>query len=201
MAKRTSKLTQSLRELGDIQVNDWQLPSFLNKEISELEFSRAIQRLGQIQVTDWDIKEVMPALKRLANRDVDVVELLKQAASYKVNDWDIRKTILRSRVSKTKLSKGELRAITEKLTRYLRFMIDKLVDEPQYASIITDEIAPQVLRFRIVLKQRDLSMLIGMNGFTANPIRRILKDTALHSGVYAILQIQSHEEATRTDGD
>ena len=199
MAKRNSKLTQSLRELGDIQVNNWELPKFLNKDISELEFSQAMQRLGQVQVSDWDIKEVMPALQRLAHRDVDVVDLLKQAASYKVNEWDIRKAMLRSRANTAKLSKRELNAITDKLTAYLRFMVDQLVDEPEYANILTDEVAPQVLRFRVILKQRDLSMFIGMNGFTANPIRRILKDTALHLGVYAILQIQTDEEAANAD--
>ena len=44
-------------------------------------------------------------------------------------------------------------------------------------------------------------MLIGMNGYTANPIRRILKDVALSAGVYAILQIQTHEEAAKADMD
>ena len=200
MAKRNSKLSRSLRELGEIQVNDWELPSFLNKDISELELSRTMQRLSNVQVTDWEINEVMPALQRLAHREVDVVDLLKQAAGYKVNEWDIRKAMLRSRAKTTKLSKREINAITNRLKNYLRFVVDQLVDEPEYASILTDEIAPQVLRFRVVLKQRDLSMLIGMNGYTANPIRRILKDTALQAGVYAVLQIQTHEEATRADG-
>ncbi len=198
MPKHNSKLTQSLRKLGEIQVNTWELPEFLNKDISELEFSRAMQRLGQIQVTDWEIKEILPALQRLAQREVDVVDLLKQAASYKVNDWDIRKAILRTRADSGKLSKREVKVITDKLNRYLRYLVDQLVDEPQYATIESTEIATQVLRFRIILKQRDQSMLIGMKGFTANPIRRILKDTALHSGCYAILQIQTHEQALKS---
>lgn len=201
MPKRNSRLTQSLRELGDIQVNDWELPQFLNKDISELEFSRAVQRLGQVQVTDWDIKEVVPALQRLAHREVDVVDLLKQAASYKINDWDIRKALLRSRADAKRLSNSELKSISDRLSSYLRYMVDQLVDEPQYATIESDEIAPQVLRFRVILKQRDLSMLIGMNGYTASPIRRILKDVALQAGAYAVLQIQTHEEAAKADTD
>jgi len=199
MPKRNSKLSQSLRELGEIQVNDWELPEFLNKDISELELSRAMQRLGQVQVTDWDLKDVVPALQRLAHREVDVVDLLKQAANFKVNDWDIRKALLRSRADSKKLSNRELKAISDKLCNYLRYMVDQLVDEPKYATIMVDEIAPQVLRFRVVLKKRDQSMLIGMNGYTANPIRRVLKDVALSAGAYAILQIQTHEEAAKTD--
>ena len=78
-------------------------------------------------------------------------------------------------------------------------MVDRLIDEPDYATIDCDEIAPNVLRFRIILKQRDLSMLIGMKGYTAAPIRRILKDIALQSGCYAVLQIQTHEEAAESD--
>lgn len=199
MAKRKSKLSQSLRELGEIRVNDWELPEFLSKDISDFEISRTLQRMNEIQVTNVEFSDVIPVLQRLAQKEVDVVDLLKQAANYKVNEWDIRKAVLRSHASTAKLSKRELNAITLKLKNYLRFMVDQLVDEPEYASILTDELAPQVIRFRVVLKQRDLSMLIGMNGFTANPIRRILKDTALHAGIYAILQIQTHEEAARAD--
>lgn len=199
MPKHKSKLTKSLRELGSIQVNDWELPEFLNKDISELGFSRAMQRLGQVQVTDWELKEVLPSLQRLAQKEVDVVDLLKQAANYKINNWDIRRALLRFKADGEKLSKRELKDISDRLSNYLDFMVKQLVDEPQYATITVDEIAPQVLRFKVILKQRDLSMLIGMNGYTANPIRRILKDVALNSGVYAILQIQTHEEALRAD--
>ena len=199
MAKRNSKLSKSLRELGEVQVNNWELPQFLSKDISELEISKALQRMNQIQVTNVEFSDVMPVLQRMAQKEVDIVDLLKQAASYKVNEWDIHKAVLRKRATSTVLSKRELNHISNTLKGYLRFMVDQLVDDPTYASILSDEIAPQVLRFRIVLKQRDLSMLIGMNGFTANPIRRILKDTALHAGVFAILQIQTHEEAARNE--
>ena len=199
MPKHKSKLTKSLRELGSIQVNDWELPEFLNKDISELGFSRAMQRLGQVQVTDWELKEVLPSLQRLAQKEVDVVDLLKQAANYKINNWDIRRALLRFKADGEKLSKRELEDISDRLSNYLDFMVKQLVDESQYATITVDEIAPQVLRFKVILKQRDLSMLIGMNGYTANPIRRILKDVALNAGVYAILQIQTHEEALKAD--
>ena len=172
MAKRKPRLTQSLRELGDMHVNDWELPEFLNKEISELEISRAVHRLGQIHVTDWDLKDVVPALQKLAKREVDIVSLLKNAANYKVNDWDIRKALLSSRAKANQLSRREIQEISERLQNYLRYMVEQLVDEPEY----------------------------GMNGYTANPVRRILKETALQSGICAILQIQTHEEAAREDG-
>lgn len=199
MPKRNSKLSKSLRELGDIQVNDWQLPQFLNKNISELEISRALQRMNDIQVMNWEFKDVMPVLQRLAQKEVDIVDLLKQAAAYKVNEWDIRKAVLRTRADSVQLNKREIKVISDQLKNYLSFMVEQLVDDPNHASILVDEIAPQVLRFRVILKQRDLSMLIGMNGYTANPIRRILKDFALNAGVYAILQIQTHEEAASSD--
>ena len=189
-----------MRELGEIHVNDWELPEFLNKDITELEISRAVQRLGQVQVTDWDLKDVVPALQKLAKKEVDIVSLLKNAANYKINDWDVRKALLSSRAKANELSKQEVEAISKRLQNYLRYMVDQLVDEPEYANIVVEELAPQVLRFRVMLKQRDLSMFIGMNGYTANPVRRILKETALQAGICAILQIQTHEEAAREDG-
>lgn len=199
MARPNKKLSKSLRELGEIQVNSWELPEFLNKDISDLELSRAVQRLGNIRVTNWDLKEVIPTLQRLAHREVDIVGLLKRAADYKVNDWDIRQALLKSRAKEKKLSRQELKELGGKLENFLRYMVDHLVDEPDHASILVDEIAPQVLRCRVILKQRDLSMLIGMNGLTATPLRRVLKDIALQAGAYCLLQIQTHEEAAAAD--
>lgn len=199
MTKRNRKLSKSLRKLGDFQINDWELPEFLNKDISELEVSRAIQRLGSIRVTNWDLKDVIPSLQKLAHREVDIVGLLKRAADYRINDWDIRQALLKSRAKEQKLSPEELRELSQKLENFLRYMVDHLVDEPAHASILVDEISPQVLRCRVILKQRDLSMLVGMNGLTAAPLRRLVKDTALMAGAYCLLQIQSHEEAAAAD--
>jgi len=198
MPKRNNKLTKSLREIGQIHVNDWELPEFLTKDISELEVSKAMQRLGNIRVTDWDLKDVIPTLQKLAQREIDIVGMLKRAAEYRVNEWDIRESLLRSRAKQKKLSQQEIQLIGRKLHNFLRYMVDHLVDEPQYATIEIDEIAPKVMRCRIILKQRDLSMLIGMNGYTAAPLRRLVKDTALQSGAYCLLQILTHEEAEKS---
>ncbi len=199
MPKRISKITESLKELGDIQVNDWELPKVLNTELSELEIRKSLQKLSSIQVTEWEIRDIMPALQELARKEVDIVGLLRQAAEFKVNDWELKDAFQKQRKGKP-LSKRRMTKLIESLSAYLEYVIFRLIKEPRYASIHCEEIAPQVLCFRVILTQRDLSALIGSQGRTAGPIRRILKDVAYERGVFALLSIQTHMEAARTDG-
>jgi len=199
MAKRIRNISKSLNEIGDLHVNDWELPEVFSKDISELEIRSALERLGNIHVTDWELKDAITSIQNLAHKEVDIVGFLKHAADYKVIDWDFREALGKSTTKTKLLSDADLQAVTERLQGYLEFVIRPLIKQPKYASFHVEEIAPQVLAFKVVLKQRDLSALIGMNGLTAGPIRRLLKDAALKDGVYALLRLQSIEEAMRGD--
>lgn len=200
MARRISKISKSLKELGEIQINDWELPKVINTDLSEIEIRRAIQKLGDIQVTEWELGDIIPSLQKLAQKEVDIVGLIKQVADYKVTDWDLKEAIRGSKASAKPLSKSKLKRITTQLQGYLEYVIGGLIKEPRYASFQCDEIAPKVLCFRVILTQADLARLIGMGGMTAGPIRRILKDVALHRGVHALLCLQTHGQAARQDG-
>jgi predicted RNA-binding protein YlqC (UPF0109 family) len=197
MAKRIHNISKSLNKIGDLHVNDWELPEVFSKDISELEIRSALERLGNIHVTDWELKDAISSIQHLAQKEVDIAGFLKHAADYKLIDWDFREALGKSKSQTKLLSDAELQEITGRLLSYLEFVIKPLIKQPKYASFHVEEIAPQVLSFKIVLKQRDLSALIGMNGLTAGPIRRILKDVALKDGVYALLRLQSIEDAMR----
>jgi len=201
MAKRIRNISKSLKKIGDLQVNDWELPGVFNKSISELEIRQSLERLGNIQVTDWELKDAINSIQHLVQKEVDIVGFLKNAADYKVIDWNFREALSKSKSQPKLLSDDDLQAITERLQSYLEFVIKPLIKQPKYATFHVEEIAPQVLSFKVVLKQRDLSALIGMNGLTVGPIRRILKDVALKDGIYALLRLQSIEEAMRGDGE
>lgn len=201
MAKHISKLSKSLRDLGDLQVNDWQLPGVLNKDISELEVNRALKRLGRIQVTEWELKEVLPAIQRLARKEVDVVGLMKKAADYKVLDWELADAFHRLTGSHNIRNRKEVEAISARLEGYLEFVVRSLIDEPQYASFHRELVAPDVVRFKVVLSERDHSTLIGMDGRTVSPIRRLLKSAAEHHGIHALLKVQTHIEAATPTQD
>lgn len=197
MAKRIRNLTKSLKHLADLQVNDWELPEVFNKDISELEIGRKLERLGNIQVNDWELRDAISSIQQLAHKQVDVVGFLKHAADYKVIDWDFRESLRKSPSKSKPLSDAELKAVSDKLMGYLEFVIKRLIQQPQYATFHVEEIAPQVLCFKVVLKERDLSALVGMQGLTAGPIRRLLKDAALKHNVYALLRIESIDDAMR----
>jgi predicted RNA-binding protein YlqC (UPF0109 family) len=87
-----------------------------------------------------------------------------------------------------------MQAVTERLRSFLQYVAVKLIDEPEKAQLKVAELGPKRLRFKLVLAQADVAMLIGRNGFTASAIRSILKAAADKEGVQIQLQIHSHEE-------
>ena len=50
MAKRISEFTQSLKQLGEIQVTDWDFMDLINKEI---DFGSSLRKLGNVKVIKW----------------------------------------------------------------------------------------------------------------------------------------------------
>jgi uncharacterized protein len=87
-----------------------------------------------------------------------------------------------------------MQAVTDRLRNFLQFVAVKLIDEPAKAQLKVAELSPKRLRFKLVLAQADVAMLIGRNGFTASAIRNVLKAAAEREGVQVTLQIHSHEE-------
>jgi predicted RNA-binding protein YlqC (UPF0109 family) len=208
MPKPIRKFTKSLRELGEIQVNDWDFMAFLNQDIKEVEFAKSLRKLGNIQVTEWDFRTVLPAVNRLAQREVDVVDLVRRAAAYKVMDWDFRAAVSKDAqspdgnlddLSESLARRGPLdpkqtQAVILKLRGFLEFVTVSLVEEPKHAVIKVREIAPGVLRFKLVLVKRDLAILVGMGGQGGTAIRNLLKAAAAAQGMKALLVVLSHEE-------
>ena len=84
--------------------------------------------------------------------------------------------------------------VTERLRNFLQYIAVKLIDEPSQAQLKVAELAPKKLRFKLVLAQADVAVLIGRNGFTASAIRNVLKSAADREGVQVSLRIHSHEE-------
>ncbi len=170
----------------------------LNTDIKELEIANYLRRFGNIQVMDWDFRTVLPALKNIANREVDVIDSLKRAAHYKVMDWDFRKPFPHESDAPAKPARKspdgpETQAIIGRLKKFLQYVTVNLIDEPANAQIRVAEIAPGVLRFRLLLVKRDAAMLIGMEGHTASAIRGIMKAVGGTYGVHVLLEIVSHE--------
>ena len=188
-----------------MQVTELDFMELLNKDIRELEIGRSLRRLGNIRVMEWDFRTVLPAVSRLANQEVDLVDLVKRTAHYKVMEWDFRNALSAEHkpVSQEppapmveRVSQEEMQALIVRLKDFLQYVVVNLIDEPNHAQIKVQEISPNVLRFQLVLTKRDVAMLIGREGHTASAIRSILKAAAGMIGVQVLLQIHSHEEET-----
>jgi len=97
-----------------------------------------------------------------------------------------------------------MQVITEKLRGFLQYMAVQFIEHPAQAQLKVTELAAKKLRFKLVLTQSDVALLIGRNGFTASAIRNVMRAAAEREGVHASLQIHSHEEETemmaRNDG-
>lgn len=199
--KPMSKLTSSLKQIGDIRVNDWDFTALMHKDIRELEFTRSLRLLGKLKVMELDIKTPMPVVNRLANQEVDLIDLFKRTARYKVMNWDFNAPLpTKSEATAPKPDEPsrpgpeEMPAITTGLKDFLQYVVVNLIDEPEHAQMRVMEIDPGVLRFNLVLVKRDVAMLIGREGHTAAAIRSLLKAAAGMHGVHALLEIISLEE-------
>ncbi len=97
-----------------------------------------------------------------------------------------------------------MQAVTDRLKNFLQYVAVNLIDEPTQAQLKVAELGPKKLRFKLILAQQDVAVLIGRNGFTASAIRSVLKAAADREGVQVSLQIHSHEEeaelSAKSDG-
>jgi len=87
-----------------------------------------------------------------------------------------------------------MRGTTDSIKAFLEFIALQFIDHPEEAQLRVAEVDEQHVRFRLIVAQSDVAMLIGRNGFTASAIRNVMKAAALREGMHASLQIHSHEE-------
>ena len=87
-----------------------------------------------------------------------------------------------------------MREASDNIKAFLEFIALQFIDHPEEAQLRVAEVDGDHIRFRLIVAQSDVAMLIGRNGFTASAIRNIMKAAALKEGLSASLQIHSHEE-------
>ncbi len=194
MPSRISEIADSLRQIGEIQVSDWDLKGLLNTDIKDLEIGTSLRKLGNRKVLEWDFKEALPKVHKLAYQEVDLVGWVKRAAHYKVMEWDFRSAADGDPAGPEVPDPEKMQELIGRLKGFLHFVAVNLIDEPDRAQIRIQEIAPGVLRFKLVVTGGDLKTLLGRDGCTASAIRNLLKVAARAEGVHALLQILSQEE-------
>jgi uncharacterized protein len=205
MPHRVKELTDFLRRFGEIEVFEWDFRKAKKSEAEELQTDGPIKRLANLQVADWELKDVLPAIKKTANTEIDITSFLHRAAQTKVIEWDFRSILPSASTADSpqptsekpvekRLEKSELLAATDRLRNFLQYVAVNLIDEPKHAQLKVTELGPNRLRFKLVLMKKDVAMLIGRNGFTASAIRGLLKAAAEAHGIHALLQIHSHED-------
>ncbi len=180
--------------------------SFMRKDIKDLEFTQSLRRLGSIRVTEWDFKDVLPAVNRLAQKEVDVIDILKRTANYRVTGWDFRDLLhnhlgddAETGTAMSPPTAGEMQALILRLTQFLSHVANGIIDHPAHAQVKVAEIAPGVLRFKLILLRGDAAALIGTGGHGAAAIRRLMQAAGRRHGVHVLLNVLSHEEEAAAD--
>jgi uncharacterized protein len=201
MPTRISEIAGSLRQLGEIQVTDWDLMGLMNKDLKDFEIGRSLRKLGNKKVIEWDFSEALPTVHKFAHQEVDVVGWMKRAAGVKVMDWDFRSVLPgaadappASETVKEIPDPQEMQELIVRLRSFLHFVAMNLIDEPEQAQIRIQEIGPGVVRFKLVVTKNDLMTMLGRDGSTASSIRNLMKAAALAEGVHALLEILSADE-------
>jgi predicted RNA-binding protein YlqC (UPF0109 family) len=87
-----------------------------------------------------------------------------------------------------------MRETTDQIKDFLQFITLQFINHPDQAQLRVAEVDDNHIRFRLIVAQSDVAMLIGRNGFTASAIRNVMKAAAIRQGIQASLQIHSHEE-------
>ncbi len=169
MSKHRRKNSKSERDAGKEQAKGRKLMKLLNTDIKDLEIADSLRRIGNIQVTEWGF--------RGSKRDKEVA---RPRASRKP--------------PRSALSEEERQGIAGCLENFLRYVSGNLIDEPEHSRIAVSEISPGVLQLKLVVVKRDLAMLVGRGGQTAETIRSVLKGMGKARGVDVLLKIVSHEE-------
>jgi uncharacterized protein len=171
MSKRVSKTVKPDKGSGKEKAEPGEFIKLLKTDIKDLEIGDTLKRLGNLQVNDWEIRRPKRAAKAVETK---------------------LSTKAKGAAKKSKSRHHEL--LAEQLKNFLLYVATNLIEEPSRVLIHASDISPKVLRLRLVLVQRDLSMLVGRGGDTAEVIRSILKARGREHGVDVLLQIISHEE-------
>lgn len=171
MPKRVPKTAKSDNVTGKGTAEQGEFIKLLKTDIKDLEIGDTLKRLCNIQVNDWEI--------RRPKRAFGVVET---------------KPTTKAKLSAKKSKARHHEALAEQLKNFLLYVATNLIEDASRAEIYADEISPGVLRLKLILAQRDLSMLVGRGGDTAEVIRSILKARGRKYGVDVLLQVISHEE-------
>ncbi len=87
-----------------------------------------------------------------------------------------------------------MQEVTDQMRSFLQFITLQFINHPEQAQLRIAEASETHIRFRLIVNQADVAILIGKNGFTASAIRNVLKAAAMREGITATLQIISHVE-------
>ncbi len=87
-----------------------------------------------------------------------------------------------------------MQVVTDQIRNFLQYIAVQFIEHPAEAQLKVLEQAPNRVRFKLVLRQSDVALLIGRNGFSASAIRGVAKAAAERGNVNVSLQIHSHEE-------
>lgn len=171
MKKQSHQLTESLRQISQIRVIEWDLMALLNTDIKDLELSGSLRRLGNRRVMEWDFRQCFSGtLEKSASLDVPI------------NDLSL-----------------EITQEMEKISAFVRYVAEQLIDEPEELMVDWLSLGNGVVRLSVKVAPVDMSQLIGVHGYTSEALRRIVRASGVALGIHVLLEVEPRQAADEGD--
>src|SRR5690606_3037505 len=77
--------------------------------------------------------------------------------------------------------RSHMQVVTDQIRSFLQYIAVQFIEHPAEAQLKVLEQGPGRVRFKLVLRQSDVALLIGRNGFSASAIRGVAKAAAERS--------------------
>ena len=165
--------------------------SLMHTDIKDLKISRKLRELGEIRVNDWELGDVLPAVRELAKREVDVPELLRKTANYRVFEIDFEG---KSRKHPKSEGVAKINAAFKQAESFINYLFEKLARGEEKAEIKRVEHRPNHHLVVVVLSHHGASAFIGRGGHTAEAVRSVIQGIGARAGVVFELKVVEANE-------
>jgi predicted RNA-binding protein YlqC (UPF0109 family) len=195
------EIGSSLRKLGNKKVTEWEfkevVPALQKLARKEVDVVGWVKRTANIKVMEWDFRGSLAGggEGRAKLPPTPGVRVRPEEARVVAEDEMAEKleVLATANVGVVEAMTPE-KALVIRLRKFLLFVAVNLVEETDRAEVRVEQIERGVVRFQLVVAQKDLKSTLGRHGETAAAIRSVLKGSAEAIGTYVLLEIISVEE-------
>jgi predicted RNA-binding protein YlqC (UPF0109 family) len=168
--------------------------SVMNTDLKDLEVTRKLRDLANLQVNDWEIGDLLPAVKELANKEVAVADFFRRTANYRIIEWELPGRPSTQKEDDWEGLPEKTSTCVQGISMFLQYVAQELVIHPDCVKVEVFRRKPADFRFQLVLPREDAAALIGHGGHTAAAIRHAMEAAGIRYDLSIDLKIITREQ-------